>query len=381
MITTDITEWVRTELWDEVPIRICVIDRNYRVVSANRAFGLAYDDHWKNKTCFDVYKGRSERCELCCAKQTFLDGKPRRHEEEGVPHNGKPSYYQVRTLPITRPDGSIPYVIEMSNDITELKELEAERLEAERLAAVGQTVAGLAHGVKNLLMGLDGGMYIARSGIESGDVDRIVRGWRILEENVSRISSFVKEFLEFARGHVPQVKCIDPNLPAEEVLELFQTTANLAGIDFTVELDRSIAPAPMDESGIHTCLANLVSNALDACDTSEVDPGRIRLSSREQDGTIIYEIMDNGMGMDYNVKNKVFTNFFSTKATGKGTGLGLLTTRKIVQEHGGTVSFETTEGQGSVFRLEFPRHRLPKLSPESAERESPDGDAQPGMEH
>jgi signal transduction histidine kinase len=54
----------------------------------------------------------------------------------------------------------------------------------------------------------------------------------------------------------------------------------------------------------------------------------------------------------------VFTNFFSTKGSGKGTGLGLLTTRKIVQEHGGKVSFESTKGKGSVFRLELPRSRL-----------------------
>jgi signal transduction histidine kinase len=64
--------------------------------------------------------------------------------------------------------------------------------------------------------------------------------------------------------------------------------------------------------------------------------------------------------MEYDVKQKVFTNFFSTKESGKGTGLGLLTTRKIVQEHGGKVSFESTEGEGSVFRLELPRSRLPQ---------------------
>ena len=65
----------------------------------------------------------------------------------------------------------------------------------------------------------------------------------------------------------------------------------------------------------------------------------------------------------YEVKRKVFTNFFSTKATGKGTGLGLLTTRKIVQEHGGTVSVESDWGEGSVFTIELPRRRLPRVTP------------------
>ena len=85
----------------------------------------------------------------------------------------------------------------------------------------------------------------------------------------------------------------------------------------------------------------------------------VTLVTREENGALIYEVLDDGCGMDYDVKQKVFTNFFSTKGSGKGTGLGLLTTRKIAQEHGGRVSFETTEGEGSVFRMEFPRDRLP----------------------
>ena len=76
----------------------------------------------------------------------------------------------------------------------------------------------------------------------------------------------------------------------------------------------------------------------------------------------MFEVSDNGAGMDYEVKKRVFTKFFSTKGSDRGTGLGLLTTRKIVQEHGGKVSFESTEGEGSTFRLEFPRCRLPRLN-------------------
>ena len=81
----------------------------------------------------------------------------------------------------------------------------------------------------------------------------------------------------------------------------------------------------------------------------------------EVDGAVlVFEVADNGVGMDYEVKKRIFTNFFSTKGSDRGTGLGLLTTRKIVQEHGGRVSFESSEGEGSVFRLEFPRDRLPR---------------------
>ena len=235
---------------------------------------------------------------------------------------------------------------------------------------MGQTVAGLAHGVKNLLMGLDGGMYMTRTGIQGGNVDRMLEGWQILEENVARISVFVREFLEFARGRVPTVELVDPNLPARQVIGLFAETARLAGIDLQAELDASLAPAAMDPEGIHTCLANLISNALDACEASDAENHVVLLRTYEKDGTIVYEVTDDGVGMDYEVKRKVFTNFFSTKATGKGTGLGLLTTRKIAQEHGGRVSVESRWGEGSVFTIELPRSRLPNV-PESEDESLP----------
>jgi signal transduction histidine kinase len=216
----------------------------------------------------------------------------------------------------------------------------------------------LAHGVKNLLMGIDGGMYMLESGIERGDADRLVHGWEMLKEDMARMTSFVKEFLEFAKGRTPNVQLVDPNQPAQEVVSLFRDTARLKGIEIRLKLQEEIAPAFMDKEGIHTCLANLVSNALDACEVSDKPNRHVVLSTSEQEGTLVFEVADDGVGMDYEIKKKIFSSFFSTKATGKGTGLGLLTTRKIVQEHGGTVSFDSTVGAGSVFRLEFPRARL-----------------------
>jgi len=101
-------------------------------------------------------------------------------------------------------------------------------------------------------------------------------------------------------------------------------------------------------------------NALDACEVSDKDSSNVILSTREEGGVVIFKVKDDGCGMDYDVKQKVFTNFFSTKGSDKGTGLGLLTTRKIVHEHGGTISVDSTEGLGSEFCIRLPRDRLPK---------------------
>jgi len=356
----DIRNWIQTRLFDEVPVNICVIDRGFQIVEANRGFCEAYGMDCEGQLCYSVYKDRTEPCERCAAVRTFTDGKIRVREEQGVLQNGNPIDYLVHMIPLTRADGEISYVIEMSTDISQIKALEREKLEAERLAAVGQTVAGIAHGIKNVLMGLEGGVYVVGSGIQRGDAQRIVEGWGMLDENIGRISAFVKEFLAFARGRVPQVALTDPNQPARQVVELFRDKAVISGIELNSDLQEDIPPAHLDAEGIHSCLANLISNALDACIMSDqTRKYTVTLSSRERDGILIYEVADNGCGMDYEISRKVFTSFFSTKGSAQGTGLGLLTTKKIVHEHGGEVSFESKEDEGSVFRIRLPRNRLP----------------------
>jgi PAS domain S-box-containing protein len=275
--------------------------------------------------------------------------------------NLKGEQIPVRLVDMTLAEGdNLLGAAVIAQDMRELKELEAEKLVAERMAAVGQTVAGLAHGIKNVLKGLEGGMYAFQSGMSRGDDQRMLQGWRMLEENINRITSFVKEFLEFAKGREPSVQLVDPNVIAHKVIELYQDKAEMAGIKLRDELEEGIPYALMDEEGIHACLVNLVSNALDACEISDRADKEVIVRTFDREGVLVMEVIDNGVGIDYEIKKKVFTTFFSTKGSDKGTGLGLLTTSKIVQEHGGKVSFESTQGQGSVFRLEFPRHRLPK---------------------
>ena len=251
-------------------------------------------------------------------------------------------------------------------DLREIKKLEKEKLEAERLSAVGQTVAGLAHTIKNILMGLEGGMYMVHSGLKREDKERTTEGWEILEKNFNKITVLVKDFLSFAKGRMPKVRMINPNDLVKDVIDLYQDSALQAGIKLVPRLDPDVREAALDPDGIHTCLTNLVSNALDACMMSEKKTLQVVVSTRESNGKLMFEVIDNGMGMDYNIKQKIFTTFFTTKGGG-GTGLGLLTTRKIVQEHGGSISLDSEEGKGSTFRMEFPRKRLPR--PDNIDKE------------
>jgi len=362
-MSTDITEIKRLQreynfLFEHVPCYLAILNRDLRIVRANqhlrRTFGEPTGQH-----CYHVLKHRNTPCDECPATMTFADGRQHSSAQLGLSQSGAETHYIVTTSPLPRTDDAkVPYVIEIALDVTALRRLEREKIEAERLAAVGQTVAGLAHGIKNILTGLEGGMYVVGSGMRRGEQSKIDKGWGMIERNIGRISDLVKNLLAFSKGRTPQVELVTPDSLIREVVSLYRESARQAGIDIYHEVHGRIAPAPMDPEAIRTCLDNLVSNALDACAMSQKPNCSVRVSCREDDTTIVFEVADQGCGMDYDVKQKAFTNFFSTKGAG-GTGLGLLMTRKITQEHGGRISLESTPGEGSVFRLAFPRDRLP----------------------
>ncbi|MCL4557975.1 MAG: PAS domain-containing protein [Deltaproteobacteria bacterium] len=370
-MSTDITEIKRLQqeyqtLFDKVPCYIAVLNRDFRVVRANsfmqKTFGKTTSQY-----CWELFKHRDERCENCPADLAFADNDTHTSEQVGLNKEGKEIRYAVTAYPLTG-GNFVNHVIEMAVDVTKIYRLEQEKIEAERLAAVGQTVAGLAHGIKNILTGLEGGVYIFKSGLDRGDRGRIDQGWDVLHRNIEKISVLAKNLLSFSKGITPKVKMVRPADIVHEVIKLYKETAGRYNIELMTECDESIAPAPMDPEGIHACLANLVSNAIDACQmtdkTSDKHGCEVRVRCREEDGCIIFDVEDKGCGMDYEVKQKVFTNFFTTKGEG-GTGLGLLLTRKIVQEHGGRITMESVPGQGSLFRIIFPRKRLPQFSAEA----------------
>jgi len=246
-------------------------------------------------------------------------------------------------------------------DLSAIKQLQNEKLEAERMAAVGQTVAGLAHGIKNLITALKGGMYMLNSGLGKGNINRIGEGMEVLDRNIQRISLSVKAFLGFARGRDINANLNDPAEVAREVVKMYATKAQELGIQLRCEQPHEIEAAPIDYESILECLTNLVGNAIDACSMSEAGYDlMVTVNIYEKEETIFYEVSDNGIGMDDKIKQKIFTSFFTTKGL-NGTGLGLLMTKKNVQEHGGSIKLETEQGVGSTFRIRLPRRFLPKI--------------------
>lgn len=246
------------------------------------------------------------------------------------------------------------------HDLKDIKKLEKELVSSERLAAVGQTTAGLAHYIKNILIGLKGGSYNVNVGLDKNDTDKLKIGWQSIERNIGRISDLVMDLLSYSKERGAEYESCYPNEIANDACELLKETAQENNIEVIKDFDPSIGAVSMDPRTIHRTLLNLLSNAIDACLDDE-DTGknwRVALkTTREKNGMISFEVQDNGCGMSAETKDKLFTSFFSTKG-GRGTGLGLLVTKKLIDEHEGTVNVTSQPGTGTIFTVQLPYREL-----------------------
>jgi histidine kinase len=241
-------------------------------------------------------------------------------------------------------------------DLRSVKELEREKAQAERLAVVGQTVAALAHGIKNIITGLEGGVYVIETGMKRQDDSLLQKGWGMVERNIDKISRLVKDLLSYSRVGVKELQTGEPNALVKDVCSLFDEKAELSGAGLTLDLDPGVGKAVFDPEAIHSCLTNLIANAIDACaeDKGRSEHRVVVRTRREPGGALVFEVEDNGIGMDEEVREKLFRNFFTTKGT-KGTGLGLMVTHKLVHEHGGQITVDSQLGVGSCFRIIIPQ--------------------------
>ena len=231
--------------------------------------------------------------------------------------------------------------------------MQGELVAQERLAAIGETIAGLAHCLKNALNALRAGLFITDRALVSGDTKKLSRGWGITKVGIRQIEWLSLDMLCYVKQSKPDRKPTDPNSVVKEVVDLLREMATEKGVSLRVELDEEVGDESLDRATIYRALLNLVTNAIDACTESE-SGDLIVVRTRSEPDEVVLTVEDNGIGMTEEVRAKLFARFFSTKP-GKGIGLGLPVVRKIVGEHGGTIDVESEPGRGSSFHIRLPR--------------------------
>lgn len=242
-------------------------------------------------------------------------------------------------------------------------------VQAERLAAVGQTIASLSHHIKNILQGVRGGSYLIELAIQDqakaladGEpdsdsltraMDTMQKGWKIVERNQERISGLVMDMLTFSKEREPEPVPADLNEVVADVVELMQLRAQDAEVALSFKAAGDIPTTMFDPEAIHRAVLNVVTNAIDACE--DCDRRAVTVCTRlADDGKLaLVEVQDSGIGIATKDLENIFTVFVSGKG-GRGTGLGLPVSRKILQEHGGNIRVVSEPGAGSTFILELP---------------------------
>ncbi|GIW82687.1 MAG: hypothetical protein KatS3mg105_4494 [Gemmatales bacterium] len=245
-------------------------------------------------------------------------------------------------------------------------------VQAERLAAIGQTIAALSHSIKNMLQGLRSGAEIIRMGLNDKDDELLERGWTIFDKSQGKIYNLVMDMLSFSKEREPAIEDTDLNALVSEIVDVVRGRAREMNAALETRLAPDLPLVPLDPEGLHKALLNVVSNALDAVEEQKQPQVRVSTMFDNEPGWVRVEVLDNGTGIPANKIEEIFKPFISTKGS-KGTGLGLAVSRKILREHGGDITVESSVGKGSKFIF-----RLPLKSPLRADAGASQETIQPG---
>jgi len=346
-----------------------VIDNQYRILSANRAFceyvkrpleevtgRRCYEvSHYVNKPCY-------EQGEECPVRYTFETGDPHTVIHTHYDKDGKPSYVEIRAYPMKNESGETISVIELVNDITEKRKLESQLRQAQKMEAVGLLAGGVSHDFNNILTAIVGYGNLLRMKMKEDDPLR--HNVTQILASVERGANLTHSLLAFSRKQVMNPRPVNFNAIVESVHKLLK---RLIGEDIELKtlLTAEDVTVMADSGQIEQVLMNLATNARDAMpnggrltiETERIEVKEAYITSHGYGlpGTyVLISVTDSGTGMDEATKAKLFEPFFSTKEVGKGTGLGLAMIYGIIKQHNGYINVYSEPGEGTTFKIYLP---------------------------
>ena len=247
--------------------------------------------------------------------------------------------------------GSVVILIE---DVTEQRLLEAQIIQSDKMASIGQLVSGVAHELNNPLTSIAG---LAELLLERPPHPELPREHlRVIHDQAERAGRIVRNLLTFARKGVPEKTAVDLREVVARTSLLITYELQLHGIELDTDLSPDATVVEGDRYELQQVLVNLVTNAVQAVSgLAEEHPRRITLStSQTDDGKAVLQVRDTGPGVPSHLVPYLFTPFFTTKAAGEGTGLGLSLSYGLVKAHGGVLEYEAPPHGGAEFRVTLP---------------------------
>jgi signal transduction histidine kinase len=227
--------------------------------------------------------------------------------------------------------------------------LTEKQIRQERLAGIGETVSGTSHDMRNIMVGISGGVQIMELACDAGNWDDVRSGLAIVRRSLNRFENLVDSMLAYVRQS--DLNLAEANLATlvYEVINAFGPEAKRRRIDLQYD-NRAPGNVTIDAQQVYRVLLNLVKNAMDAMEDTG---GTIRIESGVDGGGVFVRVQDTGRGITPENLQRIGQPFFTTKAE-KGTGLGLAICYRIMEQHRGRIQVDSVPNQGTTFTLQFP---------------------------
>ena len=238
---------------------------------------------------------------------------------------------------------------ELSHRAEELDQKNAQLVQSEKLSAIGELSAGLAHEVKNPMVGIVG---FAQLGQESTSLDEAKEYFQLIDSDAQRANGILQNLLEFARPPDVEVELLEFNQVVQGAVKLTAHQLQLNGVRLHTSLGEGLPPVKGNGNQLRQVLLNLMMNASQAMDGQAEK--HLYVETKGGDAGVQVSVRDTGPGISEEVKRRLFEPFFTTKKRGEGTGLGLSVSASIIDAHRGELRVESDLGHGSTFFIRLP---------------------------